>query len=56
MTFSTGIFLGGVRLAEPLIRVLLMELIYTYFGEIYDPHLKDAKGIDELERQDKALS
>lgn len=50
MTFSTGIFLSGVRLAEPLIRVLLMEVIYGFFGEIYDPNLNDAKGIEELKR------
>mmetsp|Transcript_5702 Transcript_5702/g.7674 ORF Transcript_5702/g.7674 Transcript_5702/m.7674 type:complete len:135 (-) Transcript_5702:1770-2174(-) len=56
MTFSTGIFLTGVRLAEPLIRVLLMEIFYAYFGEIYEPKLSDAHGIEELRRQDKALS
>ena len=50
MTFSTGIFLGGVRLFESLIRVLLMEVIYAFFGEIYEPDLADAKGIEELKR------
>ena len=56
MTFTTGIFLTAVRLWEPLIRVLLWEIAYALFGEIYEPDLKDAQGIEELKRQDKALS
>lgn len=56
MTFTTGIFLTGVRFAEPLIRVLCMESMYGFFGELYEPKLSDAHGIEELRRQDKALS
>jgi len=55
MTFSTGIFLTVVRLAEPLIRMLLWEVMYCYFGEIYEPKL-DGDGLEELKKQDKALS
>lgn len=50
MTFSTGIFLTFVRLAEPLIRMLLMQFIYGYFGEIYEPKLADADGLEELKK------
>ena len=32
MTFSTGIFLTIVRLYEPLFRVLLLRVIYQFFG------------------------
>ena len=32
MTFSTGIFLTAVRLYEPLFRVLLLQMIYQFFG------------------------
>ena len=35
MTFSTGIFLTLVRLYEPLFRVLILQLIYQFFGQIY---------------------
>ena len=30
--------------------------MYAFFGEIYEPNLGDASGIEELKRQDKALS
>lgn len=50
MTFSTGIFLTAVRLWEPLIRVLLWEFMYAFFGEVYDPDLGDASGTEELIR------
>ena len=50
MTFSTGIFLTGVRLWEPLIRILLWEFAYAFFGEIYEPYLDDAQGIEELKK------
>ena len=56
MTFSTGIFLTIVRLYEPLIRMLLMQWIYGFFGEIYEPELADADGLEELKKQDKALT
>ena len=50
MTFSTGIFLTIVRLYEPLIRMLLMQWIYGFFGEIYEPELADADGLEELKK------
>ena len=31
-------------------------MIYGYFGEIYEPKLSDAHGIEELQMQDKALN
>ena len=50
MTFSTGIFLTIVRLYEPLIRMLLLQWIYSFFGEIYEPELADANGLEELKK------
>ena len=52
MTFSTGIFLGLARLAEPLFRVIIMQSIYQFFGQIYEPKLSDSKDIAELKAQD----
>ena len=37
MTFSTGIFLTGVRMYEPLFRVLILQLMYQFFGQLYEP-------------------
>lgn len=56
MTFSTGIFLTGARLLEPLFRVLIWQKLYEFWGKIYEPKLKDADSIDELKKQDKALN
>ncbi len=56
MTFSTGIFLTAVRMYEPLFRVLILQLTYQFFGQIYEPQLSDAAGIEELKNQDKALN
>ena len=52
MTFSTGIFLTGVRLYEPLFRVIILQNIYQFFGKIYEPNLKDSGSIAELKAQD----
>lgn len=48
MTFSTGIFLTGARLVEPLFRVFLISKIYQFFGKIYVPNMKDISSLDEL--------
>ena len=48
MTFSTGIFLTIVRLYEPLFRVMIFQLIYQFFGQIYEPKLRGASTIDDL--------
>ena len=56
MTFSTGIFLTGVRLYEPLFRVIIFQNIYQFFGKIYEPKLKDSGSIAELKAQDQALN
>jgi hypothetical protein len=37
MTFSTGIFLTGIRMYEPLFRFLALQKIYQFWGEVYDP-------------------
>lgn len=52
MTFSTGIFLTLVRLYEPLFRVLFIQIIYQFWGSIYEPKLSGASSIDELKAQD----
>ncbi len=41
---------------EPLFRVLILQLTYQFFGQIYEPQLSDAAGIEELKNQDKALN
>ena len=46
MTFSTGIFLTIIRLYEPLFRILTIQIIYQWFGQIYDPKLKDNLSLD----------
>ena len=52
MTFSTGIFLTGVRLIEPLFRVILCQKIYQFFGKIYDPKMNDIASFADLKAQD----
>lgn len=37
MTFSTGIVMTFARLIEPLFKVLLVEVIYLYWGALYEP-------------------
>ena len=56
MTFSTGIFLTIIRLYEPLFRILTIQIIYQWFGQIYDPKLKDNLSLDQLKAQDQALN
>ena len=41
MTFSTGIFLTLIRFYEPLFRVVLINNIYEFWGEIYNTTSKD---------------
>jgi hypothetical protein len=48
MTFSTGIFLTFVRMYEPLFRTMICQLIYQFFGDIYQPKLTGASTIDDL--------
>ena len=37
MTFSTGIFLTGVRFFEPLFRHLALKKVYEFWGVLYEP-------------------
>ena len=37
ITFSTGLFLTVARLYEPLFRMLALQKIYEFWGEIYTP-------------------
>ena len=37
MTFSTGIFLTGVRFFEPLFRHLALKKVYEFWGILYEP-------------------
>jgi hypothetical protein len=48
MTLSTGIFLTIVRMLEPLFRVMFIQIVYQFFGQIYQPKLTGASSIDEL--------
>ena len=48
LTFSTGIFLTIVRMLEPLFRILFLQSIYQFFGQIYKPKLTGASSIAEL--------
>jgi len=41
MTFSTGIFLTAIRLYEPLFRLILINNIYEFWGEINASYKKD---------------
>jgi len=41
MVFSTGIFLTAIRLYEPLFRLILMNSIYEFWGEINAEYKKD---------------
>ena len=53
MTFSTGIFLTAARLYEPLFRMLMLQSIYQFWGEIYSP-ANDS--LDEQQIANDALS
>jgi len=37
-----------VRMYEPLFRVMILQLIYQFFGQIYSPKLTGASTIDDL--------
>ena len=52
-SFSTGIFLSGVRLSEPLFRLILITKAYEFFGKVYKPRRQT---VEELATQDKALN
>ena len=54
MTFTTGIFLTGVRTVEPLFRYLLYSYAYQFYGEFYNSH--DSLSEDERQVQHDALS
>lgn len=53
MTFSTGIFLTGARLFEPLFRYILWVKYYQYYGNFYES--KDSTQ-EEMELKTNALS
>ena len=54
MTFSTGIFLTGIRLYEPLFRFLALQKIYQFWGELHDPNDGDTR--DDKQVSNDALS
>ena len=45
-----------VRLYEPLFRVLILQIVYQFFGKIYEPKLAENQSIAELKAQDQALN
>jgi hypothetical protein len=44
MCFTTGIVLAGVRLMEPLFRLLVVKRFYQFFGIVVDHTGDDEKG------------
>lgn len=54
MTFSTGIFLTGARLFEPLFRYILWVKYYQYYGTFYES--KENITEEEMELKTNALS
>lgn len=53
MTFSTGIFLTVVRLFEPFFRLIIIQYVYQFWGEIYSI---DQESKEEKEIANDALS
>jgi hypothetical protein len=52
-TFTTGIFLTAVRLAEPLFRLIVIQEIYQFWGDIYEP---SGESQEQLQIANDALS
>ena len=56
MTFTTGIFLTLVRLAEPHFRFLVMEKLYALMGELYEPKMEEGMTVEEFKLQNQAMN
>ena len=48
ITFSTGLFLAGVRLIEPHFRFLVVEKLYALMGKLYEPVMENGMTVDEF--------